>query len=572
MKEWICRETLIQKNLTSSEELSLLTLNERLLRVRGYQDQAEQKTFLQQKLLDLKSPFLLDGMDKACERLLQAYLNKETICVYGDFDLDGTSGLALLYEGLSRLGFAHLIRFQPLRLKEGYGFHSWVVEELATQNVSLIVTVDVGITALAAVTKANEMKIDVIITDHHLPAQKLPPAYCIVNPNKGSCSSGLGYLSGAGVAFYLVRGLYRYFTDKNIVLADPLWLQDLLEFVLIATITDMVPMVGDNRPLVKAGLKQLQVTKRAGLKALLCMTGLMGKELSSADVAIRLAPKLNALSRMELGLRPVDVLLETDEERASQLINKVTEQNSLRVQLQQEGEKLAHIKAKNYLNEPFVFVFDKSFHRGVIGLIATKLSKDLGKPCFIGALDEENGITGSARLPNGYAVGLTEALEYASKSLLRHGGHFAAAGFEVHLDHIEEFENLLKDFYKVTLNNLKPRQVFYDFELFFNQVSLNTLDNLRELEPFGQGFESPVFLLKNMLVQSIKELKGGHLKIFFSTPQSSQKIEALGFHLHSDLQALLRTPQPKEILIELQKNEFQGMSSIQCRIIDVRNQ
>lgn len=546
-------------------------ITERLLAVRGFANPQDKDAFFNLKLSDLKSPLCLKGMDKAVERLGRAFKTQEPLCVYGDFDLDGTSGLALLYEGLTQMGYSNVLTYQPLRLKEGYGFHAWAVDDLAAQGVKVIVTVDVGITAFAAINRARELGIDVIVTDHHLPSQGLPEAYCIINPNQGGCPSDLGYLSGAGVGFYLIRGLMRYLMDQGLAEPKPQLLQNLLEFVVIATITDMVPMRGDNRPLVRAGLKQLSQTQRAGLRAMLEMTNLLGRNLSAQDVAIRLAPKLNALSRMELGLKPVDILLESDPARAKELMQKVSEQNGMRVQLQQEGERLAQLKLESQAEHDFIFVFDPSFHRGVIGLIATKIAKDFGKPTYIGSLDEEGRITGSARLPDSYPVGLTEALSSASKVLSRFGGHFAAAGFELERSHIPEFEKSLSEFYQKAKNQDFKRVIEYDFDLEPTQVSLETIDQLRSLEPFGQGFEAPVFGLRKLVTTQVKELKGGHLKVFFSPVHGpNQKIEGLGFGLQQDLADLLRSSKPKDLLVEIQRNDFNGNSTAQVRIVDAK--
>ena len=566
----------IWKKREQDQVLTREDLVARLLRARGLPTSGvEFESYTQPRLTDLQSPFLLKNMQGAVQRLTQALSEKQKICVYGDFDLDGTSGLALLYEGLSALGFQDLVLFQPLRLKEGYGFHAWAVEELAAQGVKLILTVDVGITAHAAVQRAHELGVDVIITDHHLPAADLPKALFIVNPNQGDCPSGLGYLSGAGVAFYVIRALLRHLVDQGMGPASTAFLNSLLEFVVIATITDMVPMKGDNRALVRAGLRQLAKTQRAGLRALLEMIGLSTQaELSAQDVAIRLAPKLNALSRMELGLRPVDILLEQDFQKAQTLMSRVQEQNSQRIQLQQDGEN----RAKQLLGDSplgdYIFVYDRTFHRGVIGLIATKLAKEWNRPTFIGAWDEDGNITGSARLPDGYAggAGLTEALSAAAPKLLRFGGHYGAAGFELHQDQVAYFEQSLNQFY----HNLKQqteivRTIEYDFDLEPLQFSLDSIAQLQALEPFGQSFEAPLFVLHELNTIQVRELKGGHLKVWLR-PQHhpSVTIEALAFGLSLAQQQQLRAPEPKSILFELQKNEFRGVKSPQARIVDVR--
>lgn len=564
-KVWNSRE--------ESPPVGPITICERLLRSRGFYDEAQRQEFFGLKLSDLKSPFSMKGMDLAVPRLVAAHKSQDKICIYGDFDLDGTSGLALLSEGFRAMGFQNVVTFQPLRLKEGYGFHAWAVDELKEQGVNIIVTVDVGITAFAACERARQLGIDVIITDHHLPSQGIPDAFCIINPNQGTCPSELGYLSGAGVGFYLCRALLRSLVNEGLVQADPKILNELLDFVVIATITDMVPMIGDNRPLVKAGLKQLGQTKRAGLRALLEMVGLgSNTQLSASDVAIRLAPKLNALSRMELGLRPVDIMLETDLIKAQDLMSRVQQQNGLRVQLQQEGERLAILAAESQKDQDFIFVIDSRFHRGVIGLIATKLARDYNRPAFVGSLDEEEGrVTGSSRLPDSYHVGLTDALSSASDVLARFGGHFGAAGFEFDAVLKDQLFQRLTDFFRAARLADFTSLVTYDFDLQPEDVNLDTIKDIRSLEPFGQGFDHPLFGLKGLYTQQIKELRGGHLKVFFSPARdSATRLEALAFGVSQEMNEILRDPRAKDILVELQQNDFNGNSSAQLRIREIR--
>src|SRR6185312_17143063 len=244
-------------------------LIQKFLLGRGFKDLAEIQNFFQSKLSDLKEPLLMKDMDKAVARLVQVFEKQEKVCVYADFDLDGTSGLALLTDGLRQLGFKNVFLAQPRRLSDGYGFHAHIVEELARQGVTCIVTVDVGITANKAVATASELGIDVIVTDHHQPGPVLPPGFAVVNPNQAGDASGLGYLCGAGVAFYLLRALKRGLINKNLIAESTLDLRSVLDCFCIATLTDMVPLVGDNRSLVKQGLQQLEKTKRPGLKSLL---------------------------------------------------------------------------------------------------------------------------------------------------------------------------------------------------------------------------------------------------------------------------------------------------------------
>ena len=253
-------------NLSDGEYPPLI---KKLLMIRGLRDSDQVLKWLSPKLSELKDPFTLLNMQKGVDRLVEAFRKQETICIYADFDLDGTSGLALFQDGLKQLGFKHLLLSQPKRLSQGYGFHAHLLDELKNQNVSVIVTIDVGITALEACLRATELEMDVILTDHHQPSKELPKAFAVINPNQKEDRSGLGYLAGAGVAFYLLRALKRGLVNAKLVSESSLDLKSVLDCFGIATLTDMVPLIEDNRALVKQGLLQLEKTARPGLRALL---------------------------------------------------------------------------------------------------------------------------------------------------------------------------------------------------------------------------------------------------------------------------------------------------------------
>lgn len=541
-----------------------------LLVNRGFKSDAEVEKFFAPSIQNLKDPFSILGLDLACDRLKIALEKNEKICIYADFDLDGTSGCALLKKALTDLGYQNLIAFQPKRLKDGYGFHAHVVEDLKIQNVDLILTCDVGITAFKACEKAKELGIDVIITDHHLPAGELPMALVIVNPNQKEDTSNLGYLSGAGVAFTLIRGLKRYLTDAKLGTPEKLNLKDLLDCFTIATLTDMVPLIEDNRVLVQMGLKSLSKSSRPGLLALLSALGLSGKDLTSSDVAIRFAPKLNALSRLEGEVLPLDLYLEEDYVKAQGLVEQALAQNKERVSLQAEALKEALLQAQMQTTLPFVFVYSENFHRGVIGLIATSLAQEVGKPAFVASLDLEEGkMVGSCRLPDSSDHSLVEALASASEYLLRHGGHARAAGFELTKENVDNFKISLEKYFLNGTQNKK--KTYYDATLKFSEFDLGLMAWLAKMEPFGVGFERPLFLISNVEVQKFQNLKGGHLKVTLA--QDGIEREAVLFSPSVKQKELLQNlPAGSliDVMAELQVHEWRGRKSLQLLLEDVR--
>ncbi|MEN0057624.1 MAG: single-stranded-DNA-specific exonuclease RecJ [Bdellovibrio sp.] len=544
----------------------------KILAARGFESQESVDKLLFPKLAELQDPLKMKGMAQALERLGQAYLNKEKICIYADFDLDGTSGLALLKTGMLALGFPEVLHYQPKRLSEGYGFHVAAVEELQRQGVSLILTVDVGITAHAAVEKARELGVDVILTDHHLPAETIPPAFVVINPNQGDCPSELGYLCGAGVAFYLLRALKRYFHDHAELPSSSWDLKEVLDYFTIGTLTDMVPLVEDNRVLVKHGLVRLAETSRAGLRALLEELSLLDRPLTSQDVAIRFAPKLNALSRMESGVLPINIFLLEDANQARMMVREVMKNNSTRVQLQNDAEVEAQSLLKDWPHRDFVFVASKSFHRGVVGLIATKLTQVYNKPAFVGSVGDDGMIVGSARLPAGQEACLVVAMSSAQDLLSRFGGHSAAAGFEIAETRVNSFVGTLASHFADLREQPKPVEILYDVQAPLSEVTTSLMKWYDFVGPFGAGFAIPLIHFSKVTVLSKRELKGGHLRLKIADSEDGQ----------NSLEALLFTPTPRQvevlqevpgfydILGELQWNYYAGQKTVQILIRDLK--
>lgn len=544
----------------------------KVLAARGFKNSEQVDKFLFPKISELKDPLTLQGMSIAVERIAQAFLNAEKICIYADFDLDGTSGCALLKTGLLGMGFKEVLHYQPKRLSEGYGFHANAVKELHKQGVSLIITVDVGITANEAAKTAKALGVDVIITDHHLPGEVLPEAFVIVNPNQGTCESGLGYLCGAGVAFYLLRALKRYFHDNDRYPKNNFDLKEVLEYFTIATLTDMVPLVDDNRVLVKSGLVHLAETKKPGLRALLEELDLTDRALTSQDVAIRFAPKLNALSRMESGTLPIDIFLVDSHDRAIDMVRQVMKNNSTRVQLQSDAEQEALALLKTWDQPDFVFVASHNFHRGIVGLIATKLTQIYNKPAFVGAIGDDGVMVGSARLPQGHESCLVQAMAAATDYLNRFGGHSAAAGFELLHSKSPSFVEKLAEHYCLLREQPRPFEMIYDVTANLPDVGAFLMKWYDFVGPFGSGFATPVFRFKNIQLHSKKELKGGHFRLKISDAEGQNAMEALLFTpTPRQLDELSRAGEFIDVLGELQWNYFAGQKKIQILIKDLKH-
>lgn len=545
--------------------------------------------FLSPSLKTLTNPYSLSNMDKAVGRLIEAFKKQERICLYGDYDLDGTSGLALLKRALESLGFQDLILFQPRRLSDGYGLHAHLMPEFYEQGVKLLVTVDVGITAIEAVDEASRLGIDVIITDHHLPKEELPRALAIVNPNKGSCESGLGHLCGAGVAYYLFLALKMEMSQQNLLTGaiDP---KEVLDCFVIGTLTDMVPLVAENRVLVKHGLKVLAKTERPGLRELMKSLALWGRDLTSQDVAIRFAPKLNALSRMEQSILPLDIFLEEQEEKARELMAQVLANNDLRVELQKQAESLAFEMVENLGFDQFIWLWSEEFHKGVVGLVATKLVQKYGVPAFVASVQaskEESGgrvLVGSARMPDHLSLNLLKAFESAQSVLEKFGGHAAAAGFELKMQNAEQFKVELAHFFankdtgslggadssaEVKIS-AAVETLTYDAVACLSDFNASFMSWYEALGPFGVGFEAPLFLLEGVELSSMRTLKGGHYKL--GLKDGFYQLEALWFSPpegHPALRLGLSLGDGLKLLVEPQWNFFAGRKSLQLLVKDL---
>jgi single-stranded-DNA-specific exonuclease len=544
-----------------------------VLSARGFNDDDAIQKWLSPSLKILRDPYTLTDMDKAIRRLIHARRAQEHVVIYADYDLDGTSACALLLKAFEWLGFAHVAYYQPKRLSEGYGLHNAAIEKLHAAGNTLLVSVDLGITAIEQVTLANTLGLDCIITDHHLPKETLPPAIAVVNPNRGNCTSELGHLCGTGVAFYLALALRRALLEEGII-TEGFEPKALLDCFVIGTLTDMVPLIDENRVLVKHGLQALAQTKRPGLRVLMQALGLWGNPLTSQDVAIRFAPKLNALSRMEMGIQPIDLYLVDDEKQAQALVDRVLSNNQDRQVSQKSAEAEALAYCKEHKPISSIFVYSKNFHRGVVGLVATKLCQEYGLPAFVGSLDEEAGqIVGSARMPDGRGLNALDAMATANDALEQFGGHAVAAGFELKIENAEKFRLKLEEFFAAKAVQVEPRTWLYDAEATLDDLNPAFMGWYEHLSPFGAQFAAPVFCLKNTRIQAIKPLKGGHYRLTLA--EGSQTRVALWFsppkgHAVLDRIAGGDTQARLDALVEPQWNYFNGQRTLQLLIQDLR--
>jgi len=566
MPEWLKRET-----APINGTLSLEKILSEFFSVRGFSSADDIQKFLNFNLKDLTDPSAMKDMDRAVQRLVEARKKQEVVCGYGDFDMDGTPALALLVRGLRGLGFKNVFYVQPDRHKDGYGFHHAIAQKFIDDHkVSLFVTVDVGITDVDAIEKTQNAGADVIVTDHHQVQDRKPNAYAVVNPNQPECTAGLGHLCGTGVAFYLILALRRALKEQNLLEKD-FDAKVLLDCFAIGTVADIVPLIKENRILVKHGLKVLEKTPLVGLRLLLNALKLGEKRLSSQDVGMRFVPKLNSLSRMDTQLKPLDLFLVDDPAKAALMVQDLLKNNDRRVMLLAESEKMLDAMVEQALAEDpnlnCLFFWSEEFHKGLVGLLATQIANKYHRPAFVGALTSHGVITGSARIPEASSANVFEALKSAEAELNKFGGHPQAAGFEVSPENTDALNIALQDYFSQSASEGSTAATFYDLETDFNGVRefMRWSDSL---EPFGCAFESPVFRLDRLQLHQVSSMKGGHLKIQFRDI-SQQIIECVWFFPDKPDFFEGQEGARYSVLCEPQWNEFMGSRRLQLLLKDI---
>jgi single-stranded-DNA-specific exonuclease len=513
---WLIPEVDSQAARELGAALRLQPLTARILVNRGFRDAASAQRFLAPALDHLHDPLLLTGMREAVARLRAAIGVKEKILIYGDYDVDGTVSVVILKKAIELAG-GQATHHVPHRLKEGYGMRSEVIERAAAMGVRLIVSVDTGIRALEVVRGARELGIDVIVTDHHLPEAELPPALAVLNPNRRDCSYPDKNLCGAGVAFKLVHALLDTLgwpDDKR----DRM-LKSFLKLVAVATVADVVPLLGENRVIVKFGLQGLNRTRNPGLRALLEVSGMLNDRSPSArQVAFQIAPRINAAGRMDDADNVIKLFLTEDIETARKLAASLHSLNQERQQTEADIVRLALEECSKVpvTEDQAALVFaGKDWHRGVVGIVASRLVERFCRPVFV--LSDENGETqGSGR--SIAAFHLLDALESMPDLFTRFGGHRQAAGVSLHSELVPEFRRRLNAYAaeRLTPADFRP-QLTIDALVDLKELTTgSTVEEVLSMAPFGFGNPAPVLaILDAEIAAAPVPLKEKHLRVQF---------------------------------------------------------
>lgn len=518
--------------------------------------------FLNPKMSDLKDPFTMVGMKKGIERVTKALFNNEKIVIYGDYDVDGITATALLYMVLNKLG-GQVDFYLPNRLTEGYGLSKEGIDEAKGKGVSLIVTVDTGITAVEEIAYANSIGIDVIVTDHHEPGEGMPNAFTIINPKQADCTYE-SELSGVGVAFKFAQALYQSLNQ------DEAELKEHLDLVALGTAADIVPLVNENRTLTKFGIRQIARTTKPGLKSLTFVSGLMGKDISTGQVVFILAPRINALGRLGDAGQAIRLLSTKDERVAAEIARKLDSENRRRKEI---DEKTLH-EALNQMDEVVDIDVDKAivlagdeWHQGVIGIVASRLVERYHLPTVMISVVNGEG-KGSARSIPGFH--LCEALKECEHLLIRYGGHKYAAGLSIKPNNVERFR---EKFVEVSNRILSDEDIVpklhIDLEIELSYIDDSFMHTLEQFAPFGPQNMRPVFLTRNCEVTAQPYVVGNnHLKM--RVRKGEAEFDVIGFGFGDMARVISSRGCLVDIVYVVEYNTYNNVTRKQIRVKDIR--
>jgi single-stranded-DNA-specific exonuclease len=507
-------------------------------------------------------PFQLTGMSEAVARIQFAIDHDEPIAVYGDYDVDGVTATALLVDALKGLG-GNVRHYIPNRFDEGYGLNIDALDSLKADGVKLVITVDCGIRSPDEALHARAIGLDLIISDHHHPdGENLPPALVVINPKQHGDLYPDKDLAGVGIAYKIAEALIK----KSNGNATNIKLMDLLDLVALGTVADLAPLVGENRFLVRKGLRQIRETKRQGLFSLANVSKIQIGKISAGNIGFMLGPRLNASGRLESALASFELLTTTDVMRAGQLAQQLDVQNYQRQGLTRSTqEKAQEIAMSEDPGAFLLFAAHESFNPGVVGLAASRLTELFYRPAIVASKGPEETRGSCRSIPEFH---ITDALDLCKDLLVRHGGHAAAAGFTVRNENLPEFVSRLKQIARMQLEGKDLRHVLSaDMEIALSQLSFDVLGHLEYLEPTGYGNPDAVFVSRDVKVKSFRAVgsEGKHLKVTFE--EAGQAFDSIGFRMGE----LQRTMSPHvDVMYRIEANEYNGRRSLQLNLKDIK--
>ena len=569
-KKWVTANPEDEAVNRLKEDHGLSALLAQLMVNRGLGDPEAARFFLDARLDTVHDPFLMRGMDVAVRRIVQAIQNRETVTVYGDYDVDGVTSAALVVHFFRELG-APFDYYLPNRMEEGYGLNNSALDTIKARGNKLVITADTGITALSQVAYANKIGVEVIVTDHHqVSVEGLPDALAVLNPHQPECNYPFKFLSGVGIVFKLAVGIRRGLLEAGWD-ADKLPnLKKHLDLFTLGTIADMAPLIDENHVLTSHGLEALRTSVKPGVIALKSVVGIDGK-VDSSSVGFGMGPRLNAAGRLGQPDRGLHLLVSSDLNEAMEMAKSLEELNEERKETQkwcfEEAEYLLE-RQVDLENENVIVLASENFHQGVIGIVAAKLAEKFYRPAILISLVEGVG-KGSARsIPS---FNLVKAMTQCSEHLIQYGGHAYAAGLNIEEERVDDFRkamNKVGDQYLT--EDCLVAELKVDATLKMEDITQEFYGEMESLEPFGQMNKVPIFVSRDVRARDVKFVGREDNHVRFRAFQGNQFRNVIGFNLAHAFQSIDAT-EPVDIVYELRRNTWGGRNSIEMKLLDLRN-
>lgn len=548
-----------------AKEIGISPILCRLLQERGITSAAEAKRFFRPQLNELHDPFLMNDMNIAVERLNQAMGRKERILIYGDYDVDGTTAVALVYKFLQQF-YSNIDYYIPDRYNEGYGVSKQGIDYAYKTGVKLVIVLDCGIKAVEEISYAKEKGIDFIICDHHVPDEVLPPAIAILNPKRKDSTYPYDHLSGCGVGFKLMQAFAQ---NNGIELHQ---LTPLLDLVAVSIASDIVPIMGENRILAFHGLRQLNSNPSVGLKAIIDVCGLAEKEITMSDIVFKIGPRINASGRIQNGKEAVDLLIEKDFQTALEKSNLINQYNETRKDLDKSmTEEANHIvdQLENLSERRSIVIFNEEWHKGVIGIVASRLTEIYYRPAVVLTRTDDLA-TGSARSVSGFDV--YKAIEHCRDLLENFGGHTYAAGLSMKVENVAKFTRRFEEY---VTSHILPEQtsatIDIDAQLDFRDITPKFFFDLKKFNPFGPDNHKPVFATLNVYDYGTSKVVGRdqeHIKLELVDNKSNNVMNGIAFGQSSQAR-YIKTKQSFNICYTIEENTHKR-GEIQLQIEDIK--
>lgn len=560
-KKWCFKNFDKEAVIEISKKFNISPLTAIVLYNRGVRDFDDIEKFLHCDLSGLKDPFLMLDMDKAVERIKRAKDNGEKITIYGDYDVDGITSIAILYKHLKSMGI-NVDYYIPNRITEGYGVNCGALEKIKAGGTDLVITVDTGITAVEETEYARSIGLDIIVTDHHECKEKIPAAYAAIDPKRKEDGYPFKNLAGVGVAFKLIQALGGKETLPELI-------DEYSDLVCLGTVADISPLVDENRILVIEGLKRFKNTKNIGLKALIDVSVNNDKEINTGTIGYIIAPRINASGRLGCASRSVDLFLTDDKKLASELALNLCEENVTRQQTEQKmfAEAFEYIEQHPEIKDDNILVIPhKDWHHGIIGIVSSKITEKFYKPSILFAIDGDEA-KGSGRSIGNF--NLFDALENSSDLLEKFGGHELAAGLSIKTENIDEFRRKINEYSagKINVSDLVPT-ISIDAQIKVPYITISTINDINKLQPFGVENPTPVFSVRNIKIHKLSVMSGGkHLRMTLF--KDNKYLDSVGFGM-GEYAKHLKEGDFIDVAFGLDINDFRGFRNAQLIIKDIK--